>query len=205
MINDPLAARRIVDTARRIDHAIPIFIRTRYITEHKEYAALGASDIVCEELEAGVEILARVMRHLGIPRNVLEQQVHDARQWTQRSARMLTIPRPTLEGVEDLSGLKIESFLVQNHSHAAMRSGTSLQIRRETGALVVAIRRGKNLIEYTNPQELFLPGDLIFLIGSLDAVARASQLLEGGAINERHSEISPLTNGETTFNRNEPR
>ena len=81
---------------------------------------------------------------------------------------------------EALADLKIESLEVTEHSHAAGRTSLELQVRLKTRALIVAIRRGGSLIEHMDPEDPFQVGDLIFLVGSTDAIREATALLEGG-------------------------
>jgi len=49
VINDAVAARKTVETARRLNHGLHIVARTRFLAEMKPLAALGANDIIPEE------------------------------------------------------------------------------------------------------------------------------------------------------------
>jgi monovalent cation:H+ antiporter-2, CPA2 family len=177
LINDPQAAFRVIDTIRRVSPKVPIFIRTRYLGESESLVRVGASDVVAEEVEGGVEILARLLRELEIPRNVIDAEVHAAREATQESARALTVPRRRWSGSAQLSGLKVEGVLVLEGSAAACRSPRQLDLRAETGALLVAVLRGDTLLPHPPPDEALRPGDVAYLIGDKDAVRKAIELL----------------------------
>lgn len=177
LMNDPFGAQRVVDTAKRIAPEVPILMRARYLGEKEELLAMGATDVVAEEVEGGLEILARLLRWVDAPRNIIEARIHEARSSTQTTERKLTVPRPALPEVEALADLKIESVLVTESSLAQYQSIADIELRRRTGALVIAIRREGVIVEEMNPNEPLVVGDIVYLAGPVDAVARAMELL----------------------------
>lgn len=131
-------------------------------------------------LEAGIELMARVLRDSGVPRNVITERVKDAREETQPSARKDTLPRRKLRNVAELDEMKIESFLVRDGSYASGRTLAAMQLRNRSGALVVAARRGGKLLEQVPAEDKFNAGDTVYLAGSKASVARAIALLQTG-------------------------
>jgi CPA2 family monovalent cation:H+ antiporter-2 len=178
LINDPQAAKRVVDTVKRVAPDLPVLMRTRYLLEREGLFAMGARDVVAEEVEGGVEVIARMLRWLEIPRNVIEERIHEVRADTQTTERRLTVPRTALRDVHGLDELKIESALVREGSRAAGMSPIALRLRSETGALVVGVRRGETLLEKPDPTVPFEPGDVVYLVGTTDAVRRALGLFD---------------------------
>ena len=75
LINDPQATRRAVVAARAEWPNVPILARTRYVAERAGLLALGANHVVCEELEGGTEMSARVLRTLGLEASDIRQQI----------------------------------------------------------------------------------------------------------------------------------
>jgi len=173
LINDPQAVIRVVDTLRRVAPEVPIHIRTHYLAEAQSLMEAGATDVVAEEVEGGVEVLARVLRELEMPRNVIDGEIRRARDATQPSARRLTLPRRQ----SLLSGLKVDSVLVFENSPGAHRSARELELRNRTGASLVAIRRGEELLANPSPDEKLLPGDVVFLLGKGESMRSAIELL----------------------------
>jgi len=180
LINDPNAAERAIAAAKRYAPETPVFVRTHYQRDAQRLLALGASDVVVEEVEAGLEMLARALRHAGTPRNVLMAELDRARQATTASSRPATSPRPRLGALGDLADMKIEMVLIHDDSFAAGRSTRDLDVRARTGALIVAIKRGGEVMHISDPDDAFRPGDMVFIAGSLGAVIQATTLLEEG-------------------------
>ncbi len=177
LMNDPRAAERVVDTAKRVAPTIPVLMRTHYLLERERLLSIGARDVVAEEVEGAVEILARLLRWLEIPRNVIEDEIHEVRAATQASERATTVPRSALGAQKALADLKIDSVLVRPDGAAAGKSPVALQLRTRTGALVVAVRRGASLLEKPDPNVAFEAGDIVYLVGSPAAVRTAADCL----------------------------
>jgi CPA2 family monovalent cation:H+ antiporter-2 len=173
LMNDPAGAMRVVATAKRVAPGVPVLMRTRYLAERERLAALGAHDVVAEEVEGAAEIVARLLRSMEIPRNVIDERIRALRTETQRSDRKQTVPRPALRDVRGLDELKIESALVREGSAAAGTSLFAMRLRSDTGALVVGVRRGDVLLEKPDPHMPFQLGDVAYLVGTARAIRRA--------------------------------
>ncbi len=178
VLNDPPAALRIVDVVKRVAPRVPVLMRARYLKEADALKAIGAQDVVAEEVEGGIELLARVLRLLQTPRNVIETRVKEAREATHTSERKLTFPRPTLGEVSVLAGLKVESVLIEASSPAIGKSAVQLELRKATGALVVAVSRAGALMP-ASPSTPFEAGDVVFLSGEGAALRAAVVTLTG--------------------------
>jgi CPA2 family monovalent cation:H+ antiporter-2 len=177
LMNDPFGAERVVHTAKRIAPEIPILMRARYLGEKDLLRTMGATDVVAEEVEGGLEILARLLRWLEVPRNVIDDRVDEARASTQTTARKVTVPRRGLPEHEALADLKIESVLVTETSAVRDQSIASIELRQRTGALIIAIRRAGMLVDSTDPNAPLVVGDIVYLAGPIAAVKRAMELL----------------------------
>jgi CPA2 family monovalent cation:H+ antiporter-2 len=177
LMNDPSAAQRVVDAARRAAPGVPIFMRTHYLVEREALQRMGATDVVAEEVEGGIELLARLLRCLAVPRNVIDGCVAEARSSTQASERLEAPPARTLGDHPGLDEMHIESVLLSEGNPATRRSTVDLGVRQQTGALIVAVRRDGELIAHPDPHLAFDPGDVVYLVGSLPSIEQAIALL----------------------------
>jgi CPA2 family monovalent cation:H+ antiporter-2 len=164
LINDPDAARRGLTTARRLAPDLPIVVRTKYIAEAPLLMALGATDVIAEELETAMEIVARVLRAAGVPRNVIAERLAHARRQGAPLERPMTVPRRMLGEIAELRELKIETFLVRQGDFAHDATIAELHLILAGTAFVVALgRKGETK---TNPKafESIQAGDVIYLV-----------------------------------------
>ena len=77
-----------------------------------------------------------------------------------------------------LDELKIESVLVRKGSRADGVSTIDLRLRSETGALVVGVRREERLLDQFDPQLPFASNDVVYLVGTSEAIRSAMPLFE---------------------------
>lgn len=173
LINDPQAAMRVADTLRRVAPQVPVLMRTRYLAEREPLLRIGAHDVVAEEVESAVEVIARMLRRLETPRNVINDRLRCVRTETRTSERKLTLPRTALRDVRGLDELKIETALVRPGSPMDGRSLVEVELRSTTGALVVGLRRGDELLERPDPTLPLQAGDVAYLVGTAAAIHRA--------------------------------
>lgn len=182
LINDAEATRRAISSAKQEAPNTPVLVRTHYLASGKLLSQLGADDVVFEEIEAGLEVLARVLRRRGVPRNLIAERIDVARRESGGLvARRVTLPRPTLAELPELAELKVETFVVRTRSFARRRNLVELDLRRKTGANVVAMQRAGTLHEEVGHDLRFEKGDVLYLVGKSQAITRAVGLLEYGS------------------------
>ena len=164
LIDDAEAARRAVAAARAQAPGVRILVRSRGAADTELLRGLGADNVVSERLESGLEMMARVMRLVDVPGNVIADAVRRVRQQTQESARRERVPRPRFTEVEEIAELKLERFLVRPEAFAVGKTIADINLRRQASALIVAIRRGGELLEHPNPHLPLAAGDMLFLV-----------------------------------------
>jgi CPA2 family monovalent cation:H+ antiporter-2 len=148
-------------------------MRARYLLERDKLLKLGASDVIAEEVEGAVEAVARMLRWLGVPGNAIDERVRAIRAETKTTDRRQVLPTARLGHFRELGDLRVESAIVGQKSKAAHASPASLNLRSDTGALAIGIRRAGELLDGIDAHAPFLPGDVVYLVGSKDALARA--------------------------------
>jgi len=177
VINDPSGCKRVLDTAKRVAPDVPVLVRTHFLTDKPGLLAQGARDVVAEEFEGAVEVLARLLRWLEVPRNDIERRIKEARLQTQTAEAPLTVPRRSLGEMPALADLKLEQFVVEAGSEAEGKTAVQLDLRRRTGGLLVAVRREGQLLQ-SGPGELtLLPGDCLFVAGPGEGLKKALELV----------------------------
>lgn len=178
-ISDALATRRIVAHVRALNPTVPLIVRTRYVAEIEQLQRLGATEVIPEEFETSVEIFARVLQRLRVPRNIINAQIDLVRREGYRMLRGLDLPRQTLDQLKEiLAATTTETFLVTRDSRLCGKSLRDLRLRKEAGATVIAIVRGGKPILNPAPDEQFQGGDILVLVGSHEQLDRALDVLE---------------------------
>ena len=188
LISDDDATRRTVAVARQLAPELPILVRARRFADGPGFRVLGATDVVSEELEAGIEMVARVLRLKAVPINVLGPIVASAREGRGESARRAAVPRVRLGEARALDQLKVEPVQLVSDSFAVGKTLLALDLRRQTGAAAVAIERAGLLVEDIDAATVVKAGDVLWLGGGRNAVFRAVRYLATGVVEELATE-----------------
>ena len=77
-----------------------------------------------------------------------------------------------------LRGLVLEWLNVHETSPLKGHTISELEIRKRTGASVIAIKRGEKIIPNPDPNERFEIGDLILLVGTGEQIKRFREVFE---------------------------
>jgi len=147
VISDAAAARRAVEAARRLNPSIHILTRTRFVTEVEALQALGADEVIPEELESSVEIFTRVLTHYLVPRDRIDQLAADIRAGAYEKLRAPSVSEETLQACRvPMPDVNVTACRVAQGSPVAGKTLAELDLRNRVGATLLAIRRGEETI-----------------------------------------------------------
>ena len=79
LMNDPSAAERVLDTAKRVAPGVRILMRSRYLFEKQPLVEMGATEVVAEEVEGSLEVLTRLLTWFETPSEVINERIDEAR------------------------------------------------------------------------------------------------------------------------------
>jgi CPA2 family monovalent cation:H+ antiporter-2 len=173
-ISDPIAARRTVAVAREMNPHIHIIVRTRYMSELDDLYKLGADQVIPEEFETSIEIFSRVLREFGIAGQTIHRQAEEIR---REGYQMLRLPTAPIVEFGDIAGAlgaaSTETLVISRGDRAAGKTLAELDLRRTTGATVIAVVRGSQT--EINPGADFRPDveDIVVLLGSPEQIELA--------------------------------
>ena len=174
-IASPADEKRGLAAVRELNPSARTVVRTKYVAAMEELVRLGASEIVVEEFEATLEVFARVLELYEIPTNTIHRELEAVR---GEHYSLLRDDEMALDmKLDKLRHLGIHSALelveVEEGSSALGESPTSLDLRKRTGAIVIAVIREGRAIYRRDPNFSFRAGDTAVLVGEADALSQA--------------------------------
>lgn len=185
-ISDAAASRRIVAQARSMSSTIHIIVRTRYIIEMEPLYTLGANEVIPEEFETSIEIFSRVLRNYLIPHDQIEQCIGEIRKDSYQMFRSMSKRNIHAVGISSyLVGVELMTCRVQKGSAA---NGSSLRdslVRGKSGATILAIKRGDEVIANPDPAWGLRSDDVVVLLGDPQQLLAASRLFDPQFVSER--------------------
>ena len=85
-VDQPPAARRLVQSLRRLAPGLPVVARARTVEDGQVLLALGAGAAVPEDLESSLQLAALVLRRLGLDEGSVQEALERQRQAEQARA-----------------------------------------------------------------------------------------------------------------------
>lgn len=178
-ISDAAASRRVASLARKLNPSLHIIVRTRYILEVEPLYKLGVNEVIPEEFETSIEILSRVLRNYMVPHAEIERCIADVRNDGYDMLRSMSRRHSHAVGISGyLSGAEIATYRVKTGSQLegkGLREGT---IRSMSGASVLVIKRGEEVVPNPDPVWELQTDDLVLLLGTPEQLAVAGRLFE---------------------------
>ena len=179
-ISDPAATRRMVRVARELNPKLYIIARTRYVIEIPELTRLGANVVIPEEFETSIEIFSRVLAHYNVPRDEIERLVSEIRSSHYQALRPGARPRLTLSGaLGAMPQMHVERIVLGEQAPAVGQTIAKTGLRSQTGALILAVRRGESDVATPSPDFELDAGDVLVVVGQPSQIKSAYRVLTG--------------------------
>jgi len=177
-ISEDAATEVIVAAARDQAPDLPIIARAATIPGIKRLALLGAQQVIHPELEGGLQIVRRTLLQLGFPlskvqdyADVVRSDYYDLSINTEQERQLLHDLLSASDNI-GITWLRLEagnSLVGQTLAEANLRA--------TTGASVVAIMRGRELITNPEPRAILRANDLVGLVGDGKQLNVAQEVL----------------------------
>ena len=174
VINDPVAALRIVEIARKFNPSLYIIARTRRMQEVALMARRGASDVIPDEFGTSVEIFNRVLRLYQVPGELIEKFTGAFRiEGYEALKDYVKQPGSIYNFAGMLEAVKMETFVIEPDSPFANKSLGESDIRKKTGLTVMMIRRQERVFADMVPAFILHPDDKVTVCGTKEKIAEA--------------------------------
>lgn len=166
LVNDPIAARRIIKIAREANPSLYIIVRARFVQEMLLMNKLGADDVIPDEFGTSIEIFSRVLRQYHVPDDEINTLIADIR---ADGYEMLRDQNPTPTKLSDLklhlSNMEVGSYRLHQNSPLVGKNLSESHLRGTHGMTVIMIRREGNVIANPSPDTQFAWNDVVVVVG----------------------------------------
>ncbi len=164
---DPMATRLTLNRALGLAPDLDITVRAHLDREIDTLYQLGAQEVVQPEFEAALEMGAHLLINLGETAYTVQQVVNRYRSDRYRD---ILPQRAEYWGAGNLEqaieGLAHHWYDLESHHSLVGRSIAAANIRRRTGATIMAIDRGKVRLRYPLGTTVFEGGDRLLVVAS---------------------------------------
>ncbi len=180
VISDPSAVRAITIEARRFNPNLHIIARTRFVTEVAALRQLGADEVIAEEFETSIEIFTRVLTQYLVPRQDIDTFAARIRQENYRMIRRMSSPEDSLSStINRLPDMGVQAVRLGAASPLCGQSLAQSELRRRHAVTVIAILREGITHASPGADDVFEPGDVVYLFGKTDKIIAITPLFSG--------------------------
>lgn len=177
---DPMATRLTVNRALSLAPDLDVTVRAHIDGEIDALYQLGAQEVVQPEFEAALEMGAHMLLKLNDSTYLVQQVVN---RYRSRRYRDILPERSQYWGAHNLEEA-IEGFDHRWHEVAlgnwlVGNTISESNIRRSTGATIMAIERQQKLYRYPLGDTIFQAGDRLLVVGSPDEQAKFATFVQG--------------------------
>ena len=177
---DPMATRLTLKRALSLAPELDVTVRAHVNEEIDTLYQLGAQEVVQPEFEAALEIGAHTLLKLGDSTYMVQQLVN---RYRNRRYRDIVPKREEYWGSQDLElaveGLDHRWYELGDRNPLVGKTIVESNLRRVTGATIIAIERKKELKRYPLGSTIFEPGDRLLVVGNPEEQKAFEQLLDG--------------------------
>lgn len=169
VINDPVAAVRVVEQVRKCNPGVFLVVRTRFLNEMRTLYLAGADEVVIDEFGASIEIFSWVLRHYEVDEEHVSSIIEDLRfgghDLSQTIYRQLA---GTTAGTKakEAPDFHLKSFSIDEGAALIGRTLGNSGIKQKFGLTVVLLKRNNHVVTNLTSDELFCRGDTLMLVGA---------------------------------------
>ncbi len=175
---DPMATRLVLNRALSLAPELDVTVRAHGDQELDPLYQLGAKEVVQPEFEASLEIGAHVLLTLGESGATVQQVVNRYRQGRYRD---IAPERSEYWGGGDfnqvMEGLNHHWYELPEGHYFVGLTLAAANVRRLTGVTIMAIERGRLVLQYPLGETILEAGDRLLVVGNHDEQASFVQLL----------------------------
>jgi CPA2 family monovalent cation:H+ antiporter-2 len=178
-VPDEVTAELIVAAAHDIAPDLPIIARAGSEPGIERLVKHGAKHVIHPELEGGLEMVRHTLLTLGYPMGQIQTYIDTVR----RDAYQPNFPDNQRHPVLDqllaaVRGVEIVWHSLEAGSPLIGNTLAEANIRAHTGASVIAVVREQTVIPNPKSHQQFHEGDIIGLIGTIQEIEQAVELME---------------------------
>lgn len=178
-LNDPIACRKIVGQIASQYPNLYILVRTRFAREIEPLKKLGAKQVIPEDFETSIEVIAHVLKYCGVPDNIVEAETIAIRSDGYAMFRGKASSRASIEEIiRILERTTTQTYYLNERSFAVGKTLAEIDLRKRTGCSIIAVVR-KGIPTAAPPGDFVLQAnDVLVLVGAHPQIDAARKLLE---------------------------
>ncbi|HYF63446.1 MAG TPA: cation:proton antiporter [Herpetosiphonaceae bacterium] len=157
----------IVERVRQINPELHIVVRAATLSQLDQLQAQGIYEVVQPEFEAGVEIVRQTLLHFDVPATEIQRLSDTIRSERYQAFQTLHTDTHTLDRLRRAGrALEIEWIDLPASAPLIGQSLATAAIRQRSGASIVTLLRGDEVITNPDPDLVLAADDCVAVVGT---------------------------------------
>lgn len=180
-VGDMIAAMAITDKVNKLNNKAHIIVRAKLIENMEQLYNLGADQVFPEKLEIAINLFHRILARKLYPHRKIQRMLSHIRSMNLGDfVEKDIINKPSI--LDELSNITISAITVEEKSRVNGKTLYQSELRKKTGATLLAIKRGTEIIEHPEPDIIFRGNDIAYLLGNPEQINLASELFSSETV-----------------------
>jgi monovalent cation:H+ antiporter-2, CPA2 family len=163
----------VIETLRKINKHAYILVRAKDINDIEQLFDAGADQVFPENFEIAIDLFGRILNRKLMPKREINSLLAKIRSenygiFSERD------DKNQLSILDQMPNIEISAIDVEIDSLAVGKTLFDLQLRKNAGVTLLAIKRADLLIEHPDISELIYAGDIVYLMGNFEQIESAS-------------------------------
>jgi CPA2 family monovalent cation:H+ antiporter-2 len=174
-VGDLVPCMAIADKIRKMNKSVYLLARSKETKYMKQLYKVGVDQVVPEKLEMAIDLFTRVLDQMLVPQKEINRLISHLRNeffGVFRERDLKNLPTP----LTDISHINISAIEVDENSLADGKSISEIDLRKNTGVTLLAIKRNNEIIEHPDANSVLKNGDIAYLLGNPEQVNLAVEM-----------------------------
>lgn len=192
-VPDPATQHLILQNARDLCPHVPIIARAQRVEDLPQMYKSGANDVILPTFEGGLEVLRQTLLRLGVTFEATQSYIDTVHAERYAPWQQDADDTQLLRALHNAAGsLSMQWYQLASNSRYRDQSIGHLNIRRQTGASIVAIVQGTEMLVNPDATTLLRAGDRLAMLGTDDQRQRFVAWLRAGEQDNGPADTEPL-------------
>lgn len=173
-----IASMTITEKVRSINKHASILVRAKDIDDIEQLFKLGADQIFPENFEIAIDMFGRILNKRLMPKKEINQLLAKIRNenygiFSERD------DKSQLSLLDQMPNIEISAIEIDDDSLVIGKSIADIQLRKEVGVTLVAIKRNGQIMEHPSAKVIFQKSDVVYILGNFEQSVAAEALFSG--------------------------
>jgi len=170
-IGETITALGIIEKVRRLNNHAYIIVRSKYVTNIKDFYQMGADQVIPEEFETAIDLFELVLKKLLIPKDEIDEAISGIRDDNYGIFREKD-ENNTVTLTDMIPDMEIIALKAGSYELFPGNSLESIDLRKLHGLTVVAVKRKDEILENPGSAFVFESEDIVYVLGKPTKIAQ---------------------------------